>query len=101
MHVEDFDLARYLRASRRIDLSSVAWERVPEHPLDGVEARCLTYMMDIESHTVVYLPDLLATRAILEPDVTTFVLLGLGGTVARGGFQPLPGRGRNSPGARE
>lgn len=30
-------------------------------------------MMDIESHTVVYLRDLLATRAVLDPDVTAFL----------------------------
>ncbi len=30
-------------------------------------------MMDIESHTVVYLRDLLATRVVLEPDVTAFL----------------------------
>ncbi|MFN2556272.1 MAG: ferritin-like domain-containing protein [Nitriliruptorales bacterium] len=73
MHVDEFDLDRYLRASGRIDLSALAWDRIGEHPLDEVEARCLTYMMDIESHTVVYLRDLLATRAILEPDVTAFL----------------------------
>jgi hypothetical protein len=39
----------------------------------ATEARCLAYMMDIESHTVVYLRDLLATRAVLEPDVTAFL----------------------------
>ncbi|MDP8929477.1 MAG: ferritin-like domain-containing protein [Actinomycetota bacterium] len=73
MDVEEFDLDRYLRASGRVDLSAVAWDRVGEHPLSGVETRCLAYMMDIESHTVVYLRDLLATRAILEPDVTAFL----------------------------
>ncbi len=73
MDVEGFDLDRYLRASGRVDLSAVAWDRVAEQPLSGVEARCLAYMMDIESHTVVYLRDLLATRAILEPDVTAFL----------------------------
>ncbi|MFN2557484.1 MAG: ferritin-like domain-containing protein [Nitriliruptorales bacterium] len=73
MQVEEFDLDRYLRASGRVDLSSVAWDRVGEYPLSGVEARCLTYMMDIESHTVVYLRDLLATKAILDPDVTAFL----------------------------
>lgn len=30
-------------------------------------------MMDIESHTVIYLRDLLATRAAFEPDVTAFL----------------------------
>jgi hypothetical protein len=42
----------------------------PHQPLTIEEARCLAYMMDIESHTVVFLRDLLATRAQFEPDVT-------------------------------
>ena len=69
----DFDLDRYLRVSRRVDLSHVDWSQAPDYPITPAEARCLAYMMDIESHTVVYLRDLLATRAILEPDVTAFL----------------------------
>lgn len=69
----EFDLDRYLRASGRIDLSGVEWSAVPRHQLDGAEARCLAYMMDIESHTVIFLRDLLATRAALQPDVTAFL----------------------------
>jgi hypothetical protein len=68
-----FDLDRYLRASGRVDLSSVEWGRVGEHPVTSEEARCLAYMMDIESHTVIFLRDLLATRASLDPEVTAFL----------------------------
>jgi rubrerythrin len=71
--VEEFDLDRYLRASKKVDLSGVEWDRVREHPLAPSEARCLAYMMDIESHTVIFLRDLLATRAANEPDVTAFL----------------------------
>ena len=69
----DFDLDRYLRVSKRVDLTHVDWSRADDFPVSAAEARCLAYMMDIESHTVVYLRDLLATRAILEPDVTAFL----------------------------
>ena len=69
----DFDLDRYLRASGRVDLSTVEWGRIQEHPITPEEARCLTYMMDIESHTVVFLRDLLATRASFDPEVTAFL----------------------------
>ncbi len=71
--MEDFDLDRYLRGSRKVDLGGVEWDRVREHPLTPSEARCLAYMMDIESHTVIFLRDLLATRAANEPDVTAFL----------------------------
>jgi rubrerythrin len=69
----EFDLDRYLRASRRVDLSSVEWDRISEHPVTEDEARCLAYMMDVESHTVVFLRDLLATRASFDPEVTAFL----------------------------
>ncbi|MBA3551515.1 MAG: ferritin-like domain-containing protein [Actinobacteria bacterium] len=71
--MKDFDLDRYLRASGRVDLTGLAWHRVAEHPLPAEEARCLTYMMDIETHTVVFLRDLLATRAAHDPEVTAFL----------------------------
>ncbi|MBI4261274.1 MAG: ferritin-like domain-containing protein [Actinobacteria bacterium] len=71
--MDGFDLDRYLRASKRVDLSGVAWDRIGEHPLPEGEARCLAYMMDIESHTAIFLRDLLGTRAAFEPDVTAFL----------------------------
>ena len=70
---DDFDLDRYLRASKRVDLSCVAWDRIGEDPFPEAHARCLAYMMDIESHTVVFLRDLLATRAAFDPDVSAFL----------------------------
>ncbi len=71
--MDDFDLDRYIRGSKKVDLSGVRWERIGEHRVTPQEARCLTYMMDIESHTVIFLRDLLATRASFEPDVTAFL----------------------------
>lgn len=69
----DFDLDKYLRASKKVDLSAVPWDRIKDHPLPVEEARCLAYMMDIESHTIIFLRDLLATRAAFDPDVTAFL----------------------------
>ena len=71
--MDDFDLDRYLRNSKRVDLSGVHWDQVGDHPLSEDEARCLAYMMDIETHTSIYLRDLLATRAAFEADVTAFL----------------------------
>jgi rubrerythrin len=71
--MEEFDLDRYLRASKRVDLSGVAWDEVGRCSLSEAEARCLAYMMDIESHTSMFLRDLLATRAAFDPDVTAFL----------------------------
>jgi rubrerythrin len=71
--VDEFDLDKYLRASKRVDLTGVQWHRIKDHPFSQGEARVLAYMMDIESHTVIFLRDLLATRAAFEPDVTAFL----------------------------
>jgi rubrerythrin len=71
--VDEFDLDKYLRASKKVDLSDVRWDRVRDYPVSAREARCLAYMMDIETHTVIYLRDLLATRAAVEPEVTAFL----------------------------
>jgi hypothetical protein len=73
MDTDDFDIDRYLRASKRVDLTGVDWGQIPQHTLTDEEARCLSYMMDIESHTVIFLRDLLATRASVEPDVTAIL----------------------------
>jgi rubrerythrin len=71
--VIEFDIDRYLRNSKRLDLSGIDWEDVPNHPLSDGDVMCLHYMMDIETHTVVYLRDLLATRAVHDPYVTGFL----------------------------
>jgi rubrerythrin len=69
----DFDLDRYLRNSKKVDLSEIAWEDVPKYPLTDGDVMCLHYMMDIEAHTVIYLRDLLATRAATDPQITAFL----------------------------
>ncbi len=69
----DFDIDRYLRNSKRLDLSGMDWEDIPNHRLTDGDVMCLHYMMDIETHTVIYLRDLLATRASHDPYVTAFL----------------------------
>jgi hypothetical protein len=69
----DFDLDRYLRASKKLDLSALPWEDIPKHELTDGDVMCMTYMMDIETHTVIYLRDLLGTRAANDPQITAFL----------------------------
>ena len=68
-----FDLDKFIRTSARVDLSDVEWERARDPGLTPGEVRTLQYMMDIESHTVIFLRDLLATAAASDPDVTAFL----------------------------
>src|ERR671931_396619 len=71
--IVEFDLDRYLRNSRKVDLSGIDWEAIPNHRLSDGEVMCLHYMMDIEAHTVIYLRDLLATRVAADPQITAFL----------------------------
>jgi hypothetical protein len=59
--------------SRAVDLDGIAWDELARTALDAATVRVLRYMQDIESHTVIYLRQLLATRAIDDPDVATFL----------------------------
>jgi len=68
-----FDLDTYVERSRAVDLSAIDWAEVPRHPVPPETLRTLRYMQDIESHTIIYLRSLLATRAIDDPEVATFL----------------------------
>jgi hypothetical protein len=68
-----FDMDAYLARSGALDLGAIDWAAVPRHPLPPEAIRTLKYMQDIESHTIVYLRSLLATRAIDDPDVARFL----------------------------
>jgi hypothetical protein len=68
-----FDIDAYLARSGALDLRGIDWADVPRHPLPAEAIRTLKYMQDIESHTIVYLRSLLATRAIDDPDVARFL----------------------------
>src|SRR5438309_5362503 len=68
-----FDLDGWVARSGALDLTGIDWTEVPRHPLPAQAVRTLLYMQDIESHTIVYLRSLLATRAIDDPEVSTFL----------------------------
>ena len=69
----NFDLEKYLKNSRKVDVSDIDFSEVSRYPLSENEIRCLTYMMDIESHTIVYLRGILSTCAIEDPETTAFL----------------------------
>ena len=69
----DFDIDRYLRVSNRVETNDIDWSKVREHPLTDADIRVLSYMMDTEYHTVLYLRELLQTSCSIDPDVTAFM----------------------------
>jgi hypothetical protein len=68
----EFDLDRYLRASGATKPELFDWNR-PQPRLDDEALFCLAYMMDIESHTIVYLRELLSTAIVRDPQITAFL----------------------------
>ena len=39
--IVEFDLDRYLRNSKKVDLSGIDWEEIPNHPLSNGDVMCL------------------------------------------------------------
>ncbi|HEV8583906.1 MAG TPA: ferritin-like domain-containing protein [Methylomirabilota bacterium] len=68
-----FDLDAWVARSRAVDLSEIDWAKVARHPVPPETVRTLRFMQDIESHTIIYTRTLLATRAIDDPEVATFL----------------------------
>ena len=68
-----FDIDSYVGRSRAVDLAAIDWAAVPRYPVPPEALRTMRFMQDIESHTIIYLRSLLATRAIDDPDVATFL----------------------------
>jgi hypothetical protein len=67
-----FDLDRYLRISGATKPECFDWT-IAQHRLDDDALFTIAYMMDIESHTIVYLRDLLSTHLVRDAEVTAFL----------------------------
>ena len=70
---QSFDLRAYLERSEKLDLSGLDFSRVRDYPVSDAELRCLTYMMDIEAHTLCYLKDVLNADAGADPEIADFL----------------------------
>ena len=69
---DHFDLEKYLRNSGATRPDAFDWTN-PGLRLDDEALFCLGYMMDIESHTVIYLKELLSTSVAEDPSITSFL----------------------------
>ena len=69
----EFNLESYLEHSKKVDVIDMDFTEASLYPLSEEEIRCLTYMMDIETHTIVYLKGILSTCAIRDPRTTSFL----------------------------
>jgi len=66
------DIEKLVRLSKKVDISDLDLSQAA-NPLTDEEIHALTYMCDIESHTVVYLKAILNTCAIEDPQTTAFL----------------------------
>jgi hypothetical protein len=71
--MSEFNLESYLEHSKKVDVGDMDFSDAAHYPLSPDEVRCLTYMMDIEAHTIVYLKGILSTCAIRDPRTTSFL----------------------------
>ena len=69
---EGFDLERYLTLSGATRPQAFDWSD-PGPALDEDALFCLGYMMDIESHTIIYLRELLSTAVVEDVTITSFL----------------------------
>jgi rubrerythrin len=68
-----FDVERYVRLSKKVDISDLDLSQAARYPISDEEIRALTYMTDIESHTIVYLRAILNTCAVEDAQTTAFL----------------------------
>lgn len=68
-----FDVDRFASLSKALDLSDIDWAEVRRVGITDEEDQILRYMQDTESHTVLYLRDLLTGFTARDPEVTTFL----------------------------
>jgi len=69
----DFPVESFLLRSGRLELERIAWHEVADFPVSPDAVRTLRYMLDIESHTLVYMRNMLASRAIDDPAIGPFL----------------------------
>lgn len=67
------DLETYKRRSAPVGFDDLDLTVFSNDPLPAPVLRCLSYMHDVEYHTICYLRDLLLTPAHADPDVTAFL----------------------------
>jgi len=69
------EINRYVSLSNKLDISDIDWDAAAKAGLTEREKFVIQYFSDIEKQTVMYMRDLLHTRAIDDPDVLAFLTI--------------------------
>ena len=65
---------RFMSGSRPIDLEGIDWDAIRDHAIPDDIIRILTYMQDVESHTVVFPRTIFSKRALEDAYVGPFLI---------------------------
>ncbi len=68
-----FSIERFVSLSKAVDTSDIDWDYVAQVGVTDDEARVLRYMADTESHTIIYLRDVLAGHTAKDPEIAAFM----------------------------
>ena len=71
-----FDIERFVDLSKAVETSDLDWDYIKRVGVTKVEARILRYMADAESHTIIYLRDILSGHTQGSRDHAVYGLLG-------------------------
>lgn len=69
----DFDIERFLQLSGPVQINDLDWQAAGQAGVTDAEHRILRYMADTETHTILYLRDLLAGHTCNDAEVTAFL----------------------------
>lgn len=70
---EESQLDNFVSRSRALDLHGIAWQQVTDYPLSPATLQTLTYIQDVESHTVVFPRTIFSTRTVNDDSLGTFL----------------------------
>jgi len=68
------EFQRFIAGSAPISLEGIDWEHIPDYALAEDVCRIVTYMQDVESHTVVFPRTIFSQQAVNDDIVGTFLV---------------------------
>jgi rubrerythrin len=69
----EFNIYRFLDLAGGVKIDDLDWDLCARVGISDVEERILRYMGDTESHTILYMRDLLAGHSTRDPEITAFL----------------------------
>lgn len=68
-----FSIERFVSLSKAVETHDLDWDYIAHVGVSDDEARVLRYMADTESHTIIYLRDVLSGHTARDPEITAFM----------------------------